>query len=486
MNLYKALMDKLSLKKTQPYATSEVELPRVELRNPYPNVEDIDPPEIVSIDVDGFLDATDKESIQRYMNNLALLKDRALKDGKVDKFVIIRNDDNLPDDWEWRVASGDTVLEKYSCFMTPNLRLALAKRDLPKKNTLIDIPSPADLERDRDLLSRIDKDVGFIQMPIHYRSTKHFTVNTPLTHTGAYNNVDMERNFHVIDSMDNFLASRYGYSASYKDAYLDVSHESLPVSPNAVVMISEDKYKDIINNPKYSAQLQERKVIVFRGDEGLAINMFLTGLGIFPPYCGHNYVEMTNELYNVLDSSIQNLCAVNEMGYDISHASHFTARQDDTHPEFYHTMGEFISYLRARLPEVSDYISSSLSRYSSRNEEVVQKIIDTYGVDNLLVVLDDYNAIVKERHKDNLARYKSERNNMSPDTKDVFREVFKQIVYYNNNLGAFPEHNQIEVATLIKEFYHGRTIEEQLSAAGALKDIFSNRLNIDNSTTKLM
>ena len=42
------------------------------------------------------------------------------------------------------------------------------------------------------------------------------------------------------------------------------------------MLISEDKYNTIINDPTIAEQLNNRRVIVYRGEEAVAINMILT------------------------------------------------------------------------------------------------------------------------------------------------------------------------------------------------------------------
>ena len=71
--------------------------------------------------------------------------------------------------------------------------------------------------------------------------------------------VEANRNFTVIDTLDNFLNSGYAYTADYKDAYLDVTHEGLKISEQAIVLISEDKYNTLINDPAIAEQLKNRR-----------------------------------------------------------------------------------------------------------------------------------------------------------------------------------------------------------------------------------
>ena len=61
---------------------------------------------------DEVLDTNSRESIAKFKHNLEILMKRAKEKGKVDKFMLIREDDFFPDGWEWRVLSKNTNLEK--------------------------------------------------------------------------------------------------------------------------------------------------------------------------------------------------------------------------------------------------------------------------------------------------------------------------------------------------------------------------------------
>ena len=98
----------------------------------------------------------------------------------------------------------------------------------------------SDEEIDQALL-QVDKTYGSVLLPSKFRSTKHFTINTPLGATGKYNNVESNRDYIIIDDINTFLSSKYAYSVSYRDAYLDISHESLPISEKAIVLINDEK-----------------------------------------------------------------------------------------------------------------------------------------------------------------------------------------------------------------------------------------------------
>lgn len=185
--------------------------------------------EILQITGSEVLNTSSLEALKKFKNNLSVLIKEVKRKGKIDKFMIIRDDDIFPYDWKWRVASNDTGIEKVHLFLSDEIKkqYALEKAGIITTMNGIDIPVPKDTVQ--DAISKVDKEIANIYLPVKFRSTKHFTVNTPLGATFDYNIVQANRNFTIIDNIDLFLSSGYGYSVSYYDAYLDVTHEGLPI-----------------------------------------------------------------------------------------------------------------------------------------------------------------------------------------------------------------------------------------------------------------
>ena len=179
---------------------------------------------ILKIENDGYLDTTNANSLERFKHNIKILIEKAKKDKKIDKFMIIRTDNFFPVDWEWTVASRNTNIEKVVFALSNELRVKLALDKSKIKSQFNGINIPIANDKLNNLMSDIDKYIGAVYLPVKYRSTKHFTINTPLGVTGDYNLVSNDRDFTIIDEIDNFLNSGYAYSVAYHDAYLDVSH----------------------------------------------------------------------------------------------------------------------------------------------------------------------------------------------------------------------------------------------------------------------
>ena len=156
-----------------------------------------------------------------------------------------------------------------------------------KHDNLDNVPSQEDL---------------YLFYPVYFRSTKHFTVNTPLGLASEYNGVPSNRTFTIIDDISNFLSSGYGYSLSLTDAYLDVTHKPLKISDKAFIIISIDDYNKLKNDKEIMNMLKERQLIVYKGDLALAINMFLTEKGILPFRTNHEYDD---DLKQIITDSLK-------------------------------------------------------------------------------------------------------------------------------------------------------------------------------------
>lgn len=440
---------------------------------------------IVLMASENYLDATNPENIAKYKSNLKVLVEEAKKTSKITKFALIRNDDFFPYNWEWDVSSRDTGIEKSGSSLTYWLRHELAREsDINKKeNILFDISIPLSEEKMKELMANIDRDVGFILSPIRFRSTKHFTINIPLSYTGSYNNVESNRNFHIIDSVDNFLTSGYAYSAAYRDAYLDVTHESLPISESAVVMILEDKYEDIRNKPDIMAQLSKRRVIVFKGEEAVATNMILTEMGILPAGPGNRFMTYDDDVYRILENSMINICQSHNIEYDKGHGNmfgkggHFTDLYDGYNQEYNQTQDELIEFLKAKAPEYSNILTSNLFRRTDEAYNIVREI----GHNRLLKIINEYNKYMVDQFNSRYKWHKEDRATITPEISLIFKKTVKSIINYfsPNNANTISQEDRKQIEDLIKLFYHSNTVENQLLAATMLSQKLSYDIGTD-------
>ena len=432
------------------------------------------------------LDTNSRENIEKFKHNLEILIKRAKEKGKVDKFMLIREDDFFPDDWEWRVLSKNTNLEKVATSLSCEIRKAYALEQNginPYNETMgMNIPIPRD--QITQSLSKIDKTLGNVLLPSRFRSTKHFTVNTPLEVTGAYNWVNTNRDHVIIDDIHAFLTSGYGYSISYHDAYLDVSHESLPISAGAIALIKDENYDRIMSDEKIASQLAQRRVVRVKGDIDVAINMVLTENGVLPSQVGTKYANYDDEIRTILDSSIRELAEKNNLFFDKSHGGelkldgggHFSNYYDEKNQDFEQAYNEFVVFLKQKFPEYKELFSSQ-SVITPRNS---QEIVKNIGTAKLLQAIDEYNELANKQMEQRLEDYKQDRKKITPEIHQKFVETIHLIDDFYKMHTNCESHEQEEA---IQKFMQGDTVNEQLQAAESVYELLTDRNQNKSETT---
>lgn len=464
-----------------------------EVKEPEPYVPlDLPEGELVSLS-DGILDTESRASIEKFKHNLEILMKQTKEKGKVDKFMLIREDDFFPNDWEWRVLSKDTNLELESTSLSFELRqaYALEQSGIEPYKELMGIKMP-NYTRDQGLeaLSKVDKTLGSVLLPSRFRSTKHFTINTPLGVTGYYNSVSSNRDYIIMDSMNEFLKSGYGYSVAYHDAYLDVSHESLPISEDAIVLINDEKYERIMSDEKVASELAQRRVVIFKGDESVAISMILTEMGALPSTVGSRYAQYDSELRDIVSSSIKDLAEENGLFFDRSHAGelkpdgggHFSNYYDEKNTDYLQAMKQFIVFLRQKFPEQEELFPE----YLRFNEDNSQEIIMKLGTQPLLEAIDEYNDIQRSKAEQSLESYKQDRQGITPEIHDKFVSTVNLVNdFYKGEVNYSNYEERAKTEEVIRSFFQSGTVAEQLEAAQILEEILPTRTPDKDKTTSV-
>lgn len=424
---------------------------------------------IMSFD-DEVLDVESPENIAKLKHNMKILIEQAKQKGRVDNFYLIREDDFFPTNWEWNVLSDQTNLESVVTSLSFELRKAIALEEAGIKPYIevmgMAVPNHVTFDEEQAALSKVDKSVGAFLMPSHFRSTKHFTVNTPLGVTGDYNAVKADRDFIIMDSIDNFLESGYAYSVAGHDAYLDVTHEPLKISDKGFVMIPDDRYDDIMSNPAIAEELSKRRVVRFKGDETFAINMMLTANGALPTRIGARFAHYDNELNEIIENSFRALAEEHGIAYDQSHGGalapegggHFSNYYDEKNTDSNHAMGQVIEFLKSKFPEQADLFTASSIADRSRAQDIIAKL----GARNLLEAINEYNEIARSDMDKKFETYREERQSITSEEHDKFVSTVKAV----NAFYQTPEAtSRADVESVIKKFFQGKSKHEQLEAA---------------------
>lgn len=446
--------------------------------------------EIVPFDGD-ILDATSPKNIAMFRHNIKVLSAQAKQKGKIDNFYAIRQDNFFPKNWEWKVLSDQTNLELTLPTLSYELKkayaLEMAGIELYTKIGEIEVPN-YDREEEAQIineaLAKVDKTVGAILLPSYFRSTKNFTVNTPLGVTGNYNAVSTNRNFIFFDKLDNFLASGYGYSISGHDAYLDVTHEPLKISEHGFVLIADEKYEDIMKKTEIAEELSQRKVIRFKGDETLAINMMLAANGALPAQLDYDFLENYQELNVIYEKSFRALAEEYGLAYDKSHAGallpegggHFSNYYDEMNTDRQQAANQVIEFFRNRFPENADLFNGVSFGIPRKGEtERAQTIIRTIGVKNLLDAINEYNENARRDMAQKFEIYSQERASITTDEHDTFVSTVQAVDAFYKTPEAS---SRYDVEPVIQRFFQGKSKKEQLEAAHQVLTMLSATVDL--------
>lgn len=416
---------------------------------------------IESITEENIIDTTKAESIEKYKNNLSYLIKEAKEKGQINKFALIRNDDFFPYNSEWIINSENTngeyrILARY----VKNNQIDKKKRGL--FNNLF-----RKKEEAKDL-NELQFETLYLYFPVEFRTTKHFTVNTALGTTGEYNLVKADRKFTIIDGIDNFVNSGYGYSLSERDAYLDVSHESLKISDDAIVLISMDTYNEIKANKELMKEISKKKLIIYKGDLDTAINMILTENKILPTRTEYNY---DSELKDIISKSFRNLCNKYNLEYNRPHgmSGHFTSYIDQYNPTSESLIKEFIKFVNHKLGEK---IIPSSGLVKNINWCLYSEKI---GIDKMKIIIDEFNSIKQEEIKNNRIQYIEDRKKITPEISELFRETIALIRNHEDDISFISVDS--ELSKNIFNFYIAPTVSEQVNYANEIKNYFMNYSN---------
>lgn len=433
--------------------------------------EEIVPEHVEFMDV---LDTNDPAMIQRYKENLEHLAAQVKQDGYFSNFRLIREDNQFPYDWKWRVSSRETYRELAKSHLCYTLRMAEANHRLKEKNFTpeFSFEIPARTHDINEEISKLGPFYGRVYEPVKFRSTKHFTINTPLAYTGDYNQVESNRLFTVIDTPDAFCDSGYGYSADYRDAYLDITHEELPISKDAIVLINEANYPEIIRNARIAEQLKDRRVILYRGEEATAINMILTDEGVMPYRPGGRFREFDPELESIMVTGMKQFCKDNHLDFAHNHGNlfgkggHISDWLDSSNQERDEFETEFCRFMGDSLPEYKNLFTDSFYRYPDKVVEAVghEKIVDAVGAYNGWAAMDE----VASR-----TRYDLGRNMITPDIHELFVQTIQMIKEHFKDQTEFFVSGELRQELLM--FYQSSSFQEQVEAAKKIQEILKKK-----------
>lgn len=458
-----------------------------EVFNKHDVVFDFPDGELVNIS-DEIIDTEDEEMIAKFKHNLQVIKSQIISNGNTSNFFLIREDDELPNNWQWEMLSKNTKLEKVMLPLSQEIRKRLALKEYEERYGNVDNIFGYDFygydnEKFNEILRRIPKNLGKVTLPSHFRSTKHFTINTPLENTGDYNFVTGERNFIILDNMENFINSGYGYSISYHDAYLDVSHEGLNISMSAIILINEDKYKEVIKNRTIAEQLKKRKVILYRGETQVAINMLLSQLGAMSFRVGGKYIEYDSKMNDIMTNSLKKIARDNNLLYDKSHGGtfspsggHFTDYYDEMNKDYTYNLMIFYNFLLRRFPNCG----LTLRDLEKNNEFKIENFFDQVGVDNILEVIESYNKIVELDFMKRYQHYLEDRKFVDFNIHKLFTLTIQKLNEFFMMENSLSLEDEQKLNELIINFYQSFNVKKEIQTAKEILAFLEKKWNFDD------
>lgn len=424
----------------------------------------IDSPDIVPLSSGNVIDTTSRENIAKYKHNVELIRQRVKETGDIGNLVIIRNDDILPMDFVWRENSSDTYYEKILPSFGYELRNYIVDSNSPKVG---DFFIPMSREEKSAALKKLPKDLGKLIVPVKFRTTKHFTMNTPLGYTGSYNLVNAERKYTVIDDASLLINSPYTYTISGRDSYLDVTHEGLPISMSAIILISEDYFNEIKDNKELMDTLLQRNLIVYKGNIDTAINMLLSERGILPFRPGER-IEYDSEIEAIIESNLKAICYLHGYRYEVGHGNmngtggHFSDLIDDEVNYIDNSLTPFTDFLNLNAGLDYEIYNTMLS-----SSDYVFKIIKDIGVDKLLSLIESYNKYMTSVMNNRLSSYANNRDNISSEESELFSNTVRRIdMFFRTNT---PKEDSI-LWEMIIHFYMETSVDKQIEYANSINE----------------
>lgn len=247
-----------------------------------------------------------------------------------------------------------------------------------------------DYEKYEEFMEMLDQYAKrYSPLSTQFRSTVHFTLNGLVANhfKGSFNN----RNFIVIDKLSNHLGVDDFRSIRMEDSFV---FGDFPISDEATVLIEESKYKQLIEEYPY---LSTYNVVLFRGDEKLATEMFLALMDIVPEKIMTHSADESNRtvLYNKYFDMVTEK-------YGIEQAKHFYSPESSADDqknlilwEIYDTKfyNELFDYFLVEKEEKENMINYLISLKISSFEqgEMLKEFIIKVGVEKYQEFVISYN-----------------------------------------------------------------------------------------------
>ncbi len=437
------------------------------------------------------IDTTDTKTRETFYNNLKRLIEIEEDPNKefIDELATLRSVDNYPYESKWVCGSAYTDGEYR---LIARYDKNAVRNETSKKRSIFSFfwSKKVDEIREPELESL------YLYTPVRFFSTKHFTINTALGTTLEWNNMNPNMNFVIIDDIDNFLESGYGYSLADKDAYCDVTHEPLPISKNSITVFNLDTYNRIKDDKELMERIfsTSKKIRIVKGDLVTGINMILVEEGKLPFRFGEDAkYEYPTSIKKKIEKSLQKICLDYNLEYDRSHGA------PNPHFSYYinqHSGGDLDKWNNfdkdGKIHSIMDVVKKVIRLLNERMGKIVLNENDYNGewdftsffvdlnhkiqiglIDPLILksVLDEINSLTKAEIEENRRNYFLDRKKITPEISELFKDTVRLVREHEKELATFLSSSEIQQDVI--DFFLAPTVEEQVKSASKIKAYYS-------------
>lgn len=229
------------------------------------------------------------------------------------------------------------------------------------------------------------------------RSTVHFTING-LVGSHLYGNFE-NNPYIILDPLEEHIDEESLVGLRVEDTYFK---DDIDLSSRSTIMMPKESFEKAINNFEYIETLKRFNVVVFEGDERLAVEHVLHNLG-YNAFTVNNHgyvdsfsaegVEETKMITTVRKIANERGIPQDRHCYSEVYLSDFNKRvkkdeQNNKNYLFYVLdNSDAPDELKDRLRSLADLCDS----YQMRNNPLVRQFVDTVGLDQFRIITAGYN-----------------------------------------------------------------------------------------------
>lgn len=223
-----------------------------------------------------------------------------------------------------------------------------------------------------------------------YRSTVHFTINGLVGNhlLGNFSN----RPYIILEPLKYHVVDQSLTGMRVEDTYFN---DDLSLSNESILLIPHNMFEATINNEEYLETLKKFNVVVFDGNDELAVRVVLDSLG-YDSFIINNHGYVDNVQANKMDKCVTDFAKHNNISMDKHWDSQI--RLEDNEKRFKLMEESEINHLYYILDNctIDNDLKERIKYYCNNNytfylEEELSNLIDVIGLDTLKQLTNEYN-----------------------------------------------------------------------------------------------